>query len=591
MPAIAQADTDGALSLGGRRWDWRPADERMAAAIAEQAGVPALIGHLLSGRGETPASTAAYLSPTLRALMPDPDRLADLPAAVDRLARAIGAGERIAVFADYDVDGATAAALLIRFLRLVGAPDPVLHIPDRIIDGYGPNPAALGALKADGVDLAVLVDCGTTAFDSLEHARSVGLDVVVIDHHTPDAKRPPAVALVNPNRFDDTSGLGHLAACGVVFMTLVGLNRRLRKDGRYADRREPDLRALLDLVALGTVCDVVPLTGLNRAFVRQGLAVASGEPRAGWAALAERADVKPPFTPYHCGFVLGPRLNAGGRLGPSTLGTNLLSTDDPLVAMRLAVELDAFNDQRKAVEQSVTDAALEAAAARPDDAIAVVAGEGWHPGVIGIVAGRLRERLHKPVCVVSVADDVGKGSGRSVPGLDLGALIITAREQGLLIAGGGHAQAAGFTVAMDRLDDLRLFLSDGVARAGMAGTVPRLTLDAQVLPRSLNVDLVERIGQLGPFGNANPEPCLVLPRVRFCGARVVGNGHVQGRLEGEDGASLKAIAFRAAEGPLGRALLGPARDGRPLNVAGAASLDHWRGTTRVSFRVIDAAWS
>lgn len=574
-------------SLTGRRWRPRPCDDRLALALAQRLGAPDLVGRVLAGRRIGIDECESFLSPRLRDCLPDPNCLRDMQAAAERIAYAVRAGEAIAVFGDYDVDGATSSALLHRFLAAVGAP-PRIYIPDRIVEGYGPNTAALLRLQAEGVGLVVTVDCGTAAFEPLEAARAAGLDVVVIDHHVAEPALPPAVAVVNPNRLDETGGLGHLAAVGVTFLLLVAVNRELRRLGWYGPTRpEPDLIQWLDLVALGTVCDVVPLTGLNRALVAQGLRVMARRANPGLAALIEVVGLKRRADAHALGFILGPRVNAGGRLAEADLGARLLSTSDAAEALDLARRLEACNAERRAVEAAVLEAAL-AQATDQDGPLLFVVGEDWHPGVIGIVASRLTERFARPACVVSITDGIGKASGRSVPGVALGPAVIAARQAGLLLAGGGHAMAAGFTVAVDRMPALRAFLAERLAPAAAAvAAAPSLELDGALTPAAATPELARLLDRVGPFGSGNSEPRFAVPAARLIRADVVGENHVRLLLSASTGGRLKAIAFRCAATPLGQGLL--RHGGMPLHVAGCLRLDSWNGAERVQLIVTDAA--
>ena len=578
-------------SIGGRRWRMAATPEGAGAAIAQRLGLPELVGRLLAARGVGIDDAASFLDPTLRDFLPDPSGFRDMDKAVARLVRAICDGEPIAVFGDYDVDGATSAALLHRFAAAVGAPLR-LYVPDRIAEGYGPNEAALLRLKAEGAAVVVTVDCGVTAFAPLAAAAAAGLDVIVVDHHDSEPTLPPAVAVVNPNRLDETAEIagryGRLAAVGVAFLLIVALNRALRRAGWYGVARpEPDLMQWLDLVALGTVCDVVPLTGLNRAFVAQGLKVMARRGNAGLAALADVAKLSEPPGAYHAGFVLGPRVNAGGRVGAADLGARLLATDDAAEAARLAARLDDLNRERRAIERAVLDAAMAQAEAATGGAVVLAAGEGWHPGVIGIVAGRLKERFGRPACVVALADGIGRGSGRSVAGVDLGAAVIAARQAGLLINGGGHAMAAGFTIAADKLPALAAFLADRLA-AAVVDRVPFLAIDGALGPAAATPELAAEIARLGPFGSGNPEPRFAVPAARVVRADPVGADHVRCVLAGGDGARLDAIAFRAFETGLGQALL-QARQATALHVAGHLRAETWQGRRRVQLFIEDAA--
>ncbi|MEE8143764.1 MAG: single-stranded-DNA-specific exonuclease RecJ [Kiloniellales bacterium] len=578
-------------SLLGRRWESRCGDLRLAAALSQRHGLPEIVGRVLAGRGVALEEAESHLNPTLRRLMPNPSQLKDMDRAVARLVAAIEGQETIAVFGDYDVDGATSAALLKRFLAAIGVPLRV-YVPDRRAEGYGPNAPALLRLKAEGVSLVITVDCGTTAHESLAVAAEAGLDTLVIDHHAAEPRLPPAYAVVNPNRLDEDGHLGQLAAVGVTFVFLVGLNRALRDGGWYgrAGQTEPDLRAWLDLVALGTVCDVVPLTGLNRAFVAQGLKVLAGRGNVGLAALCDAARVDERPGTYHAGFILGPRINAGGRVGQSDLGAQLLATDDPGEAARLAEQLDGLNAERRRIERDVLDQALaqiEATAAEARGLVMAVA-EGWHPGVIGIVASRLKERTNLPSLVVALENGVGKGSGRSVPGVDLGAAVIAARQSGLLINGGGHPMAAGLTVAEDRVEALRAFLDERLSRRiAEIQYRPSLGIDGALQPGGARSDLVEVLEQVGPYGAGNPEPRFAIPEARVAAAQVVGENHVRCTITGSDGSRLKGIAFRALDGALGPALL--RTGGLPLHLAGKLRRDAWAGGQAVQFIIEDAA--
>ena len=596
MPADADTAFLGVeSSLTGKRWVGRPADERAALAIAQRLAAPEIVGRVLAGRGVAPEDAAAYLTPTLRDSLPDPAHLLDMDRAVARLVRAVGGGERIVVFGDYDVDGATSAALLVRFFRAVGATADA-YIPDRVKEGYGPNGPALERLRRDGADVVVTVDCGIAAFDALETGAAAGLDIVVVDHHVAEPRLPRACAVINPNRLDEASPHGQLAAVGVAFLLAVAVNRALRESGFYGPGRpEPDLMRWLDLVALGTVCDVVPLTGVNRALVAQGLKRMAARENPGLVALAEVAGIEGRPDAYHAGFVLGPRVNAGGRVGGADLGYRLLSTDDPAEARALAETLDRHNAERREIEAACQDAAIAAidgTAGGTPVGLVLAAGAGWHPGVIGIVASRLRERYDRPACVVALPDGDGagdaKGSGRSVPGVDLGAAVIAARQAGLLINGGGHAMAAGFTVDPARLDDLRAFLDDRV-RAALAAASggPRLSLDGLLMPAAADYDLAALIDSLGPFGSGNPQPRFALPAVRVVRADPVGTDHVRCVLAGPGGGRLKAMAFRSLDGPLAPALLD--RKGTALHIAGTLRRDEWQGRRAAQFFIEDIA--
>jgi single-stranded-DNA-specific exonuclease len=576
-------------SVCGRRWRIREADPGVAAAIAERHGLPEIVGRLLAQRGIGIDEAPGFLAPRLRDQLPDPLHLRDMDRAVARLLRAVREGEAIVVFGDYDVDGATAAALLLRFFAAVGAHASV-YVPDRMREGYGPNAPALLRLKAEGAAVVVTVDCGATAHEPLAAAAEAGLDVIVVDHHVTEPLLPHALALINPNRLDEESPHGMLAAVGVAFLLVVALNRALREAGWYRDRPEPDLLQWLDLVALGTVCDVVSLSGINRALVAQGLRVARHAANPGLKALAAVAAKSGPIDAYQLGFVLGPRVNAGGRIGAADLGARLLSTDDPALAAELAQRLDGYNRERREIEARTLQAAIALVESAPQaPALVFAAAAGWHPGVIGIVAARLKERYERPACVVALADGTGKGSGRSVPGLALGPAVIAARQAGLLINGGGHAMAAGFTVAEDKLDRLREFLierlGDGFESERL---VPELSIDGALSAAGAQGGVIAHIAALAPFGAANPEPRFAFPAVQIAFVEPVGTGHMRCTLADPIGpARLKAIAFRAAETPLG-AFLAASR-GRAIHLAGHLRRDDYRGGGAVQLVIDDAA--
>lgn len=565
---LAPPHTDALLgverSLSGRKWRLRETDDRHVATIARQQGIPDALARVIAARGIPPEGAGAYLEPRLRDSFPDPSGLADMDRAASLIWDAVEAGRRIAVFADYDVDGATSAAQLVRWLRHVGR-DAEIYIPDRIEEGYGPTAGAFETLRERGAELVVTLDCGAAAHEALRHGAGLGLDIVVIDHHLMEGDFPPAAALVNPNRPDDTSGCGHLAAAGVTFVLLAALNREGRRRDGFGPAGEPDLLQWIDLAALGTVCDVVALEGLNRALVAQGLRVMGNWQQPGLRALAEKAGIDGAASVYHAGFLIGPRINAGGRVGRSDLGARLLTTDDPDEAARLAAELDALNAERRDIEAAVQDAALAQLERQgADRAILVAAGEGWHPGVIGVVAGRLKDRFSKPVIVIGIdrrADGaVGKGSGRSVPGVNLGGAIAAARRDGLLIAGGGHAMAGGLTVDPDRINELVAYLDAHLApELAAAGDAMALRADGVLAASGVTADLAEMLERAGPFGQGNPEPRFALARMRVAFAKRVGSDHVRFSLQDASGAAVPGISFRSADTPLGEALLGAGR--------------------------------
>ncbi len=586
----ARAFLDVEESVCGKRWRARLDDDRLALALAQRLDLPEIIGRILAARGVGPEEAGRFLEPRLRDHLPDPSSFLDLDRAVDRLTAALQAGERIAAFADYDVDGGTSAALLQLFFRAIGR-ELMVYVPDRLAEGYGPNAPAFRRLKGQGASLVLTLDCGTTAHAALEAAAEDGLDVIVVDHHAAEARLPPAVAVVNPQRLDQTTDCGPLAAVGVTFLLLIGLNRALRDGGWYARQGIPEPRLMdwLDLVALGTVCDVMPLTGLNRALVAQGLKVLGRRRNPGLTALCDVAGVDEAPGVYHAGFLLGPRINAGGRVGRAGLGASLLACPDREEALAMARELDGYNSERREIEQAILEQAIaqvEAQAPAPD-ALVFAAGEGWHPGVIGIVASRLRERYNLPAVVVALEAGRGKGSGRSVPGLDLGAMILAARQAGHLIDGGGHPQAAGLTVADAELDVLRGFLEERTrARLRSIGYRPSLGIDGTLRPAAATGGLLDQLERVAPFGPGNEEPRFVMADARVLGAKVVGEDHVRFDLSGAEGGRLKAIAFRALDRPLGFALLNSR--GMPLHIAGKLRRDRWRGNDSVQLIVEDA---
>ncbi len=589
MPDGSAAFLGVERSLLGKRWRQRAADDRAGLTLAQRLDLPEIVGRLLAARGVEADAAERFLAPTLRDFLPDPSLLKDMDVAVARLVRAVTGGELIAVFGDYDVDGATSAALLQRFLAAVGG-RVRLYIPDRQREGYGPNAPALLRLRAEGAGVAITVDCGTSAHAPLAAAAAAGLDVIVVDHHVAEPALPPALAVINPNRLDESGAHGMLAAVGVTFLLLVGLNRGLRQAGWYAERTPPDLVQWLDLVALGTICDVVPLTGLNRALVAQGLKVMQRRGNPGLAALADAAALGERLDAYHAGYILGPRVNAGGRVGQADLGARLLASDDPIEARGLAQQLDALNAERREIEARVLTQAIDQVESGDRTApLVFAAGEGWHPGVIGIVASRLKERYNRPACVVAVADGIGKGSGRSLPGFALGPAVIAARQAGLLLNGGGHAMAAGFTVASAGLGALRDFLAERAAAALGAGALAaELGVDGMLASGAATPDLVRLVERLGPFGTGNAEPRFALANQRILRADIVGGQHVRCILgDGAGSGRIKAIAFRCLESELGPALLHG--QGSGFHVAGHLRADNWQGRDEAQLILDDAA--
>lgn len=574
-------------SILGQPWRWRG----LAADARDPGFAPDdLVTQLLLTRGCAREDLEAHRNPSIRAFMPDPSIFRDMDKAAERLADAVQRGEAVTVFGDYDVDGATSAALLIRLLRDLGL-DPRAYIPDRLMEGYGPSGEALVRLKREGADLIITVDCGAMAFDALAEAKAAGAEVIVVDHHKCASELPVALALVNPNRLDEEEGRahGHLAAVGVAWLLGAALVRVLRGRGFFAGRAEPKLLDLLDIVALGTVADVAALKGLNRAFVAQGLKVMAQRRNVGMNALIEASRLTRAPTATDLGFALGPRINAGGRVGKSDLGVRLLTTEDADEARMIAEELNRLNEERRAIEGEVQQSAE---AIEVSGAVAVVAARGWHPGVIGIVAGRLKEKLGRPAIVIAIGEDgIGKGSGRSISGVDLGAAILSAKETGLLIAGGGHAMAAGVTVAEGMIAEFTAFLETKLAETVARASGERaLLLDAVLAPGGVNLDLVNAMEMGGPYGMGWPAPRVAAGPVRIIKCDVVGNGHVRAIVAGEDGRSIKCVAFRAAETPLGLALLGAPRD-RRLWIAGRAKIDDWGARPAAEIHIEDASWA
>jgi single-stranded-DNA-specific exonuclease len=576
-------------SFSGRRWILRSADENAVQALSRTANISPVLAGLLAAKGIPPADADDYLNPTLKKLLPEPYLFKDMEKAVARTLHGIVHGERIAVFGDYDVDGSCSAALVCDFLTAIGHA-PTVYIPDRQTEGYGPSAAALLRLKESGIGLVITVDCGATADTALSAAREAGLDVIILDHHALEVSHDLAYAHVNPNQPGDTSGQTILCAAGVAFVFLVALNRGMRLSRWYVSNGvpEPDLRNAVDLIGLATVCDVVPLTGVNRAFVRAALARISSQCRPGLRALAQVAKAEGPVTPYHFGYILGPRINAGGRVGRCSLGVELLTARDDAAAMPLAMQLERHNRERQAIEGLILQEAIAQATTQDNAPFVLVAAEGWHAGVLGIVAGRLKDTFEKPAFAVGFENGIGRGSARSVAGIDIGSLVRAAREGGVLANGGGHAMAAGFTVAARNTEPLREFLMAQFAGPGMASEKAiELELHGIISAAGATAALVQEIGRAGPYGAGNPEPVLVAPDLRVAFADTVGNGHIRLRLRGSDGAWLQGIAFRAANGPLGDGLL--KSRGRCIHAAGTLRLDHWNGQERVQLQLLDAA--
>ncbi len=577
-------------SISGYAWQHAEVDERLALTIGQRYGVPDSIARLLASRDIPLEAVEPFLSPSLRTHLPDPFHLRDMREAAEYLADAVMQGKKIAVFGDYDVDGATSSALLSRFFAMLGVMLRI-YIPDRIVEGYGPNTAALLKLKEEGMDAVITVDCGTAALEPLQAAKQAGLDVIVIDHHLGGDTLPPAVAVVNPNRLDETSAHRNMAAVGVCFLLAVAINATLRQRGFYQGKKEPDLLSLLDIVALGTVCDVMTLTGVNRAYVAQGLKLMAKRGNPGLAALADVAGMNDLPTAYHLGFVLGPRINAGGRIGECGLGAQLLSSTDYDEALAIAKRLDHFNAERRALEVMVVEEAMEQveASGGGDQPIIIAKAAHWHPGVIGIVASRLKEKYNRPTAVIALDNGIGKASARSISGVDLGSAIVSAKAMGHLVAGGGHAMAAGFTVEEAKLPELQAFLYEHLREpVRQHGALRALRIDGYATIAAMTIDFVRLLERLAPFGNGNPEPRFVVPQALVLRVDIVGTDHLRCILsDGTQGGTIKAMAFRCVETPLGRLLL--ESKGKKLDVAGKIRLNSWQGNETVEFLLDDVA--
>lgn len=580
---------DNDKSLSGCLWKASYRDERKSELIAQQYALPFLIAQILTARGVNVNDVQNFIEPKLQNLMPDPSVLKDMDKAAAKIAEAVISGTKIGIIGDYDVDGATSSSVLRLFLESVGI-NPEVHIPDRE-EGYGPSVLAFDGFAAQGINFVITVDCGTAAFDVFDYAKEKGFTVITLDHHEAEVRLPAADALVNPKRLDEKNDypyLQHMAAVGVVFTTIVAVNRELRKRGFFKNRQEPQLMQWLDLVALGTVCDVVPLVGLNRAFVRQGLKVMAQRQNIGLKALIDKAGIAEAPGAFHLGYVLGPRINASGRVGDASLGNRLLCCRNDKEADALAAKLDDFNTQRKEIENYVFLQAIEMLEGQPSEyPVAFVYGHDWHQGVIGIVAGKLKERYNLPSFVMSVEADEVKGSARSIPQVDLGALVIAAKEQGIITKGGGHAMAAGFSLEENRLDDFYRFVGEYVKnRLGNEAIVPVLEYDGTLDVNGADVLLAEKLALLEPYGSGNGEPKLVVKNVRFKKASIVGSGHVRCFLSSDNGGSLKAMAFKAADNELGQAMLNSCND--VFDVLGVLRRDNWMGRNSVQFIIDDA---
>ena len=580
---------DGSKSVSGNVWKFREFDERAAKALSQQFGFSELLAKVLAARGVHIHNAEHYLSPNLKNSLPDPLHYKDMEKAANRVADAIMRGEKIAVFGDYDVDGATAASVLKRFFTDCGA-DSIIYIPDRIEEGYGPNEKAIQALWDRGARVLITVDCGTVSYEPLAAAKRIGFDTIVVDHHIGGEILPEAHSVINPNRYDETTEHRHLAACGVSFMLAIAVNTILRARGYFENKPEPNLMKLLDLVALGTICDVMPLHGINRAFVAQGLKILAQRGNIGLAALSDVAGLSEKPGVFHLGFMLGPRINAGGRIGEASLGARLLTTSDANEARDIALVLNKLNDERRAIESMVEEEATKVVERDGTDfPLIMPVGYGWHQGVVGIVASRLKERLNKPVAVVTINDGIAKASSRSIPGVDLGAAIASARDSGLLLTGGGHAMAAGFTAEEGKLPELREFLFERL-RSQVANSGERsLSLDGVVSITGLNTQLATDLAKAAPYGTGNSEPRFVISNIRLVDCKELGNSNL--RLIFDDGgvgskAKIFAVSFRAMENPLGMFFLQGI--GKRMNVAARIRLSQWQGKDRVETQVDDA---
>ena len=582
-------------SISGRSWVARPAETRFIQAIAQNHSLPEIVARVVVGRGISIEEAPTFLKPTIKETLPDPSQFKDMDKACSRIADAIINHEKVAVFGDYDVDGATSSALFKRFFKSLGQ-DITAYIPDRMIEGYGPNTKALLELKASGHNLVITVDCGIVSFDPLEAAAKAGLDMIVVDHHQAEAKLPQAIAVVNPNRLDEIEGYGQLAAVGVSFITIVGLNRELRNRGWYQEQaiEEPNIINWLDLVALGTICDAVPLVGVNRALVAQGLKIMGLRQNIGLKALSDIASINEPPNTYHVGFLLGPRVNAGGRVGRADAGTILLSTEDQQQAEQIAAQLNIYNAERQAIEAMVLEDAMAQVLNKIGvggvvPPVIIAANVGWHPGVIGIVAGRLKEHFNRPTIIIAIDENgEAKGSGRSIMGVDLGSAITAARQLDIVSAGGGHAMAAGLSMRSEKIDQLQDFLIERLQdKVGEAIVSLSLKLDGVLNLMAVNSDLVEMLDQIGPYGQGNAQPKFAFSDVFVSYVDIVGKDHVKCSLKGADGTVVKAMSFRCADKPLGQFLI--KSRGKNIKIAGSIKNNHWNGRTTAEIFIEDAA--
>ena len=582
-------------SLTGRSWAVRSFNPQLALAISQKYDLAEIMGRILSSRGVPLDGVESYLNPRLKDMMPDPFSLKDLEVAANRIAGAIMSGEKVGVFGDYDVDGATSSSLLLKFFKMVGG-NLKAYIPDRLKEGYGPNIKAIKSLKSEGINLIMTVDCGTLSFGPLKEAKDAGIEMIVVDHHKAEPALPEALAVINPNRLDENGSLGQLAAVGVSFLLVVGINRVLREEGHYKGQiTPPDLMSLLDLVALGTICDVVPLQGLNRAFAIQGFKVMAKRQNTGLRVLSDVARIEEAPNSYHAGFIIGPRINAGGRVGEAQMGTTLLASDDEEEALSLSQDLDQYNSERKDIEAFVQKEALlkvetEIGLEGEVGPIVFVSGKGWHPGVIGIVASRLKEKYSRPTMVLAENNGIGKGSGRSISGVDLGAAVIEAAHHGLLQNGGGHAMAAGLTVEASKIEDLKTFLTDWLRpMVSDAIRAQSFSIDGVLTIKGITPELIDTIAKAGPFGSGNPTPRFAISDVKLVKADIVGKDHVRAFFSGGDGGRLKAMAFRAGDEKWGQNIINNV--GKTFHIAGRIKKDDWLGKANVEMHLEDASFT
>jgi len=596
MEAILEKDGDIAedisgipISVSGNKWVLPTHDELLASVLIQKLDIHSTIAELMVRRHISLAEAENFLSPSIKNSLPDPSEFMDMDKAAARLALAITKSEKIVIFGDYDVDGATSSALLKRFFRMVGT-EVSIYIPDRITEGYGPNINALLDLRKKGADIVVTVDCGTAAAEIFEEAGRSGLDIIVIDHHIGADKNPEICALVNPNRLDEKTKIRHMAAVGMCFVLAVAINRELRKSGWFKERQEPNLLDILDLVALGTICDVVPLTGINRAFVSQGLKIIGQRKNPGLAALSDIAAITEKPTAYHAGFILGPRINAGGRVGKAELGAILLSSDNAEEVLKAAEELNRLNTERRALEAVMLEEAIIQAEAKKDQPVIVLASEGWHQGVIGIICSRIKDSYKKPVAVISLENGHGKASARSIPGVDMGAAIAAAKMAGIIKTGGGHAMAAGFTLEENQIPELIAFLHERLGkRIEEKLQNVQMFLDGAITISGINADFIETLSRMAPFGSGNPEPLFLLKDIQIVKSQIVGANHLRciitDAFPGQSRTSLKAMAFRKLETPLGRHLLQDVH--KPIGLIGQIRQNEWKGSKKIEFIIED----